>query len=355
MLRTVLMVALVLVLGIGAFTYRTLRDAGAFITLEPHVDGVCEHVPGVVGSEDVTIHPRTRIAYISSSDRRSAVAGRPHPGGIYAYDLDRRTSGFENLTPDRGLDFQPHGISLVVGADGRETLFVVNHPGLAGREPAHTIEVFDLVNGALRHRKSIRDAEHLIMPNDIVGVDAERFYLTNTHANPPGAAQTVETYLKLSGARVVFFDGHAFRTAIEDLTFPNGINLSADGRSLYVAAMTLRSLRVYDRDPVNEALSFRDEIFVGSGLDNVEVDAGGALWIGAHPQLLKVGPHGADPANRSPSQVVRVDPASGAVREVYLDEGEFSGSSVAAVRGRRLLVGQIFDDGILDCTLSTAE
>jgi len=53
--------------------------------------------------------------------------------------------------------------------------------------------------------------------------------------------------------------------------------------------------------------------------------------------------------------VVRVDPASGEVREVYLDEGEFSGSSVAAVRGRRMLVGQIFDDGILDCTLSTAE
>jgi len=355
MLRATALIALVLVLGIGAFAYRTLRDAGAFIALKPHVDGVCNHLPGVVGPEGLTIHPRTGIVYLSSSDRRSAGEGRPEPGAIYAYDLDRPTRGFENLTPDRGLDFQPHGISLVVGTDGRETLFVVNHPGMAGREPAHTVEVFDLVEGALQHRSSIRDTEHLIMPNDIAGVDSERFYLTNTHANPPGTAQTLESYLQLSGARVVFFNGQSFRTAIDNLVFPNGINLSADGRSLYIAATTPRSLRIYDRDPANEALSFRSEIFVGSGLDNIEVDAAGALWIGAHPQLLKVGPHGADPANRSPSQVVRVDPASGEVREVYLDEGEFSGSSVAAVRGRRLLVGQIFDDGILDCTLRAAE
>ncbi len=355
MLRNILIATLVLVLAVGAFALRTLYSAGAFTTLEPHFDGVCERVRGAVGSEDLTVHPRTGIAYVSASDRRAAMSGRPRPGAILAYDLDRRGATFQNLTPDAGLDFQPHGISLVPGADGRDTLFVVNHPGMAGLEPLHSIEVFDLVDGSLRHRTTIRDADHLVMPNDIVGVDRERFYLTNTHAHPPGTAQTVETYLQRPGARVVFYDGTRFHAAIEGLTYPNGINLSVDGRTLYVAGSTPRAVRVYDRDPANESLTFRKEIFVGSGLDNIEVDEEGVLWIGAHPKMLKVGPHGRDTANRSPSQVVRVDPASGEVEEVYLDEGEFSGSSVAAVRGRRLLVGQIFDDGILDCTLNAAD
>jgi arylesterase/paraoxonase len=355
MLRTLLIVTVVLVMSIGAFALRTLNNAGAFTTLEPHFDGTCQLVAGAVGSGDLTIHPRTGIAYVSSADRRAAMSGQARPGAIYAYDLDRRESTFRNLTPDAGLDFQPHGVSLVTGADGRDTLFVVNHPGMAGLEPLHTIEVFDLVDGALQHRESIRDAEHLVMPNDIVGIDSQRFYLTNTHAHPLGPAQTFETYLQLPGARVVFYDGSGFRTAIEDLIFPNGINVSADGRSLYVAGTTPRAVRIYDRDPASETLNFRNEILVGSGLDNIEVAADGALWIGSHPQMLKVGPHGADTIHRSPSQVIRVDPLAGSFREVYLDEGEFSGSSVAAVRGRRMLVGHIFDDGILDCTLGAGE
>jgi hypothetical protein len=40
------------------------------------------------------------------------------------------------------------------------------------------------------------------------------------------------------------------------------------------------------------------------------------------------------------------------VDEVYLNAGDqIAAVSVAAVRGRRLLIGQIFGDGILDCTM----
>jgi hypothetical protein len=45
----------------------------------------------------------------------------------------------------------------------------------------------------------------------------------------------------------------------------------------------------------------------------------------------------------------------GKVEEVYLDDGStISGSSVAAVRGNRLLIGEIFDEGFLDCTMAPA-
>ena len=49
---------------------------------------------------------------------------------------------------------------------------------------------------------------------------------------------------------------------------------------------------------------------------------------------------------------------TGAVEEMYLDDGRIiSGSSVAAASGNRVLIGEIFDDGFLDCTLDgpTAE
>jgi arylesterase/paraoxonase len=214
------------------------------------------------------------------------------------------------------------------------------------------VEVFDVDGTRLRHRASRSDPEHLVMPNDVAAVDDTRFYVTNTHAQPPGPAQTLETFLRRPGARLVLWDGERFETALGGLTFPNGVALRDDGRRLYLAFTTPRSVGIYDRDPASGALAPRRRIFVGSGLDNVEIGPEGDLWIGSHPKLLTLRAHGDDPAKTAPSQVLRVDPESGDVEEVYLDDGsEIAGASVAAVRGDRMVVGQIFGEGILDCTL----
>ena len=109
-------------------------------------------------------------------------------------------------------------------------------------------------------------------------------------------------------------------------------------------------VRMYDRDPASEALAFRQAIPLGSGPDNIEIDEHGDLWIGSHPKLLRIEAHRDDSTTLSPSQVLHVTP-DGKVDEVYLDDGStISGSSVAAVRGNRLLIGEIFDEGFLDCT-----
>jgi sugar lactone lactonase YvrE len=140
------------------------------------------------------------------------------------------------------------------------------------------------------------------------------------------------------------------------LLFPNGINTSDGGRRLWVASSTGRAVRGYLRDPSSGDLKFVREVSLGSGADNIEIDAAGDLWIGAHPKLLAVGRLLEDPTARSPSQVLRVSSSSGAVEEVYLDDGtQLSGSSVAAAReeprGRRVLIGQIVGNGVLDCIL----
>jgi arylesterase/paraoxonase len=350
----VLAIALAVVaLVVGVFTVRIVWIGGVFRSIEPHFAGRCRLVQGPVGPEDLTIHPKTGVAYISASDRRAMFGGNPVPGAIFSYDLNATEPHPINLTPNADISFQPHGVSLWVGDDGREVLYVINHPAPQSGKPANTVEIFDVIDGVLRHRATLTDPL-LVMPNDLVAVGYDRFYLTNTHAYPPGRLQTAETFLQIPGAKVLLYADGRFRPAIENLVLPNGINMSADGRTIYVAATTPRSVLVYDRDPRTDALTKRDEIFLDSGPDNIEVDADGNLWIGAHPKLLKINAVRDDPSAVAPAQALRVsrDGSGYRVDEVYLNAGEqIAAASVAAVHGRRLLIGQIFGNGILDCTM----
>lgn len=353
--RLILLVLTLLVLVPAAWLLRLLWLGGTFRSIAPHFAGDCRLIEGPVGAEDVTIDARTRRAYLSATDRRALAAGAPVPGAIWAYDLDTFDAQPVNLTPDADLYFQPHGISLWPQPDGGAVLFVVNHPAPGHGWPAHTIEIYDLDAQGLAHRATLTDPS-LVMPNDLVAVAPNRFYVTNTHRHPPGWRQTLETYLQRRGAQVLAYGPGGFSVAIADLVFPNGINVSPDGRTLYVAAVTERTVRVYDRDPTSGALAFRTAIPIGTGGDNIEVDAEGHLWIGAHPKLLAVPRHQADPSVPSPSQVVRVSADGTTVEEVYLNDGTpMSASSAAARAGDRLLIGQIFGRGFLDCRMTGAE
>lgn len=337
---------------------RILVIGGVFRTIEPRFAGRCQLVPGPVGAEDITIHPVNAVAYLSASDRRAVKAGEPAPGGIWSYDLERPNASPVNLTPDADASFQPHGISLWVDDSGPDVLFVINHTPRTDGRADHTVEIYDVGEAGLVHRASLTHPL-LVMPNDLVAVGRDQFYLTNTHRHPPGAMQSLETYLQLSGAQVLFYGAGGFRPAIEDLVLPNGINISPDGRTLYIAAATQQRLLVFDREPATEMLRPRAVVPLGSGPDNIEIEADGTIWIGAHPKLLRLQSYDDDPEKVAPSQVLRVREASAGgyeVDEVYADPGdEVRAASVAAVRGRRLLIGQIFDEGILDCEMDGRE
>ena len=126
-------------------------------------------------------------------------------------------------------------------------------------------------------------------------------------------------------------------------------------QNLYVCGVTEKSLIVYRRDPATGELAEEERIFLDTGVDNVEIDDRGNLWIGAHPQLLKFVGHAKNPAKRSPSQVIRMAPdTEGRLQttEIYLNDGtELSGSSVCAVLGKRMLIGSVFEEKFLDCRL----
>ncbi|MBJ6766081.1 SMP-30/gluconolactonase/LRE family protein [Myxococcaceae bacterium JPH2] len=336
---------------VGGFVLKTLADAGQFKHLSPHFAGHCVPVAGMPGGEDITFHPTTGEAYVSSDDRRATQAGHPVPGGIYRFD-PTGASPPTLLTGTFSADFHPHGLSLYVAPDGTQTLFVINHPSTGGAQ----VERFQVsAEGALVHTRTVRDPA-LVSPNDLVAVDAERFYVTNDHHFPPGSLQVVEDYLQLARGNVVYFDGKGFHEALTGMAFANGINCSADGKTVYLAQSVAQSLSVYTRDVDTGALHLRHTLPLGTGADNIERDATGALWIAAHPKLLDFASYAADvtETRRAPTQVLRLTPSGDTfqVEEVYLDDGShISAAATAAVSGKQLLLGPVFAKNLLSCVL----
>jgi len=327
----------------------TIRHAGEFKTLKPHFSGQVQKISGAVGAEDITIHPKTGVAFISSSDRRAIFRGERTRGAIFAYNLSAATPELINLTKDFNKDLHPHGLSLYLGENGEASLFVVNH-----RPDGEYVEIFDYRDSALVPRESIR-GELMNSPNDVVAVGPRQFYVTNDHGNASAFGRTVEEYLQLERSYVLYYDGQDFKKAANDMAYANGINASHDAKTIYVAACVGLKINVYQRDTASGNLTFENEIPLGTGVDNIELDAAGNLWIAAHPQLLTFTRHAKDATKHSPSEILKVTLGENGdykIDQIYLNDGEeISGASVAAVFGKKLLIGSVFEKYFLVCEM----
>jgi len=331
--------------------YRTFTSASPFYPIDPHFSGQCETVTGVTGAEDITIDHTNQFAYISADDRRASMANKPVTGGIYGLDLSEPDARPVLLTQNFSEDFHPHGIYLYRNNKGNDSLFVVNHRNGGEQQ----IEIFDIKNvNELVHRQAVSYPE-LISPNDIVAISPTQFYATNDHGYPHGHfMQTFEDYLGLPLSTVSYFDGNKGSIVAEGLKFSNGIAITDDLKTLYVAEILSRRVNIYDRDIRDGSLNKRGEIPVDTGADNLEWDDAGSLWLGAHPKLLDFAAHAKDETKPSPSQIIKINVTGEEPEfsEVYLSAGEdISGSTVGAVSGKTLLIGSVFEDRILKCQL----
>ncbi|MFQ5639987.1 MAG: SMP-30/gluconolactonase/LRE family protein, partial [bacterium] len=265
-MKKIIISVLVLTGLILFFVVDLLHDAGQFKKIEPHFSGPIKKIPGVVGAEDITIHPESGIALISSDDRRAVLAGKNKQGAIFAFDLQAQNPQPVNLTTDFKQPFHPHGISLYVGENGEARLFVINH-----RDATRTdIEVFVVVNGALFHRESIADAK-ILNANDLVAVGIQQFYVTLDHGNTSALGKSLEEYLRLPRSSVLYYDGQDFTKVAAGMKYANGINKSRDGSAIYVAATTDGKIYVYDRNTQSGELTETAQIDLGTGIDNIEV------------------------------------------------------------------------------------
>ena len=350
-LKKAIITVLILVFILAGLGVKTFYDAGEFREIRPHFNGQVKAIAGVLSSEDITIHPPRAMAFISSDDRRAHWSGniQARQGAIYGFDLNSANARLVNLTADFSKELNPHGIGWWMAENGGLLIFVVNHP----RE-GHFVEIFDYRDGRLIHRRSV-SGDLMHSPNDVLPVGPDSFYVTNDHGNSAGFGRMAEEYLQLARSYVLYYDGKNFRKVAEGLAYANGINMSSDGRTVYVAATVGQKIYVYDRDGKTGDLSLRSTIEAGTGVDNIEIDQKGDLWVGCHPKLLTFVKYSKDPGVLSPSQVIKIEKRAAGpynVREIYLNNGQpMSGASVAAVFEGTLLIGSVFDERFLLCNL----
>lgn len=342
-------ILLVLVLIGGFWGVRLLDFTGYFITLAPHSDQNCKSIHGVTGAEDLDIDHKTGLIFLSAYDRRAVDAGEPVNGAIYRLDLTDPGTEPEPVELWRGKgggDFRPHGISLYRSGN-KMRLFVINHPADASQR----IELFDVTNGKLKHVETIADPL-IASPNDLAAVGMRSFYAGNDVVGLSGWRRMLAMTGPYKNGNLVYYDGAAARIAVPDLAFTNGVALSNDGSQLYLAEMLAKKLHVFGRDAASGNLKLSQSTTLTTFPDNIDVDADGALWIGAHPKFMDVMANSSDPKALAPSQVlrIRVDKDAMKVEEVYLNAGEqISATATAAIHNKRLVLGPIFDNKILVC------
>lgn len=321
--------------------------AGEFTSLKYHSNSQCRSITGVLSSEDITIHPRTGMAFISSDERRVHLRRKPGMrGDIWGYDLASKTPKLIPLTTSFKNPFRPHGISLWLDKNGKTSLFVINHA-----KGKHSVEIFDYTQNKLVHRKTVSDPR-MHHPNDLVAVGPNAFYATNDHGNRTAWGRALEDLIPLHRAFVVYYDGQKMHKVAQGMGYANGINVYQD--KLYVTTTIGRKLYIFQRNFKTGTLTFKKKIYIPSGLDNIELDAQGRLWIGAHPKLITFVRHASNTTRLSPSEIIRVSldkDHTPTVKQIYLQDGTMlSGSSVGAVWKKHLLIGAVVAPHFLHCT-----
>jgi arylesterase/paraoxonase len=337
--------ALFIAIVLGA-AFFTLSSFNHFREVENRFAGACSPVTGVAGPEDIEIAGPSR-AFVSSLDRR---AGKDARGAIFSVRIDDPldSQNWRDRTAGAPATFQPLGLNYYEDGDIRR-LFVVNSATKA-------VEIYAVGdNGDLKHVESVAE-RRLTSPNDVVAVGPRAFYVSNDVEAGRGSLVGKAQFLLRAGAGTIFyFDGVAMRAAAEGLRFANGLALNAEGTRLYAAETAGQALRIYDRDAETGVLTLAKIEPLPAAPDNLNVAFDGALWIGAQPKPLSVPLVERDSAQIAPSLVIRfvdVEGVAAPMTEVFSDRGEqISTASVAAVSGRRLLIGALLDDKYLICDL----
>jgi len=340
LLKRIILIVVILVL---AFIVNLLITTGYFKSIEPTFNGEIIQKIALPGAEDITISAIDSFAIISSTHRRSVPRTKEESGGLYLIDLKSKLYSPIYLTEDFKKSFAPHGISMIK-TDSTYTILAVNHT-LNG----HTIEVFKLSGQNLTHQKTLEHPS-MVSPNDIVILDENRFYFTNDHKYTTGIGRLLEDYGGLSVSNVVYFDGENYTEVADGIAYANGINFDVERKLLFVASPRNFLVKVFAKNE-NGSLNFIEEIDCKTGVDNIEFDTEGNLWIGSHPNLLHFAAYAKGKKEIAPSEIIKInykDTGDYIIEQIYMEDGStMSASTVAATFGDLILTGNVMDDEFL--------
>ena len=334
-----IIVIVVLIVSIGSL----MNSTGFFRSIDKKFDGNIIKKINLKGAEDITINHIDSFAIISATNRKNLPAIDQETGGLYFLDLKDINSKPLLLTKNFKKPFAPHGISIY-SKNNITTIAAVNHT-LEGE----FIEIFELNDMNLTHVKSLEN-DLIFTPNDVVLLDEKTFYFTNDHKFKSGFMRFIEENLGLSLSNVVFYNGQSFKEVSTDISYANGINYDENRNLIFVASPRKFEIKVYKKE-LDNSLTFLENIYCGTGVDNIEFDLKNNLWVGAHPNLLHFSSYALGYNKTSPSEIIKIQYNSEGnykVDTVYLENGEeMSGSTVAAPFNNLLLVGNVFDKHFL--------
>lgn len=316
-------------------------STGSFRTIENKFDGNILKEIKLPGAEDISIVDD--FAIISSTARNKFPNTKQEIGGLYLLDLKSTEYKPIHLTKNFAKPFAPHGISIYK-QDNIYTIAAINHT-----KEGEFIEIFQLINKELTHLKTLQN-ELIFSPNDIVLLDENKFYFTNDHKYKDGFPRLAEDYLGLAVSSVVYFDGKNYKQVADGIAYANGINLDKKRNLLFVASPRGFLIKVYKKNTDN-SITFIEDIDCKTGVDNIEFDAKGNLWIGAHPNLMHFASYAKGDEEISPSEIIKInykEKGTYIIEQVYMEDGsKMSASTVAATFENLILLGNVMDDKLL--------
>lgn len=319
-------------------------SSGYFRTINYRFDGQLLTKVNIPGAEDMQADYEAGFMIISSDDRASRRDGKSVPGHLYKINLNDAEFNPIQLTKDITEGFYPHGISLLRTSDSTHRIFAINHVG-----SNHFIEVFDLMGDSLWHVKRLSNPS-MISPNDVVGLGSEKFYFTNDHGYTEGIGRLAEEYLGLAVSNVVYYDGTNYTEVADGIAYANGINFDKSRKLLFVASPRGFNIKVYERTK-DGSLDYVESIPCETGVDNIEFDASGNLWVGSHPSLLHFTFYASGKNKTAPSEIIKINYAGKGdyqVESIYLEDGsDMSASTVAVPHEDLIFVGNVMDESFL--------
>lgn len=339
------------------YLWQAARDLRPFVSVSPlGMDG-CRvlHADGLIGAEDLEFDHTKGTLYVAASNRRpsegSRQAFRPDPGAIFR--LTSEADALPQKMPIEGLfePLRPHGMSLYLHPNGTRHLFVVHHSLRGERVVLFRIEATQGEEKLVFLREV--SAPQFVSLNDVAGAGLESFYVTNDHGRPGRTGHLVEDFARLSNASLVYFDGTWVQTVAQGLKYANGVQVSADRQHVLVAETLAYRIKIFRRAQDGKLTLFSEKS-LDTTPDNFSQDEQGSFLLGAHPSPYLFLRHATKATEKAPSEVLkfRVTPEGSATdfSTVLRDPGNvFSASSVAASHGHRLVVGGVFDPGVLVC------
>lgn len=342
-MRFLFFLALLVAAGV-AYVFFTLRAFNHFDTVERSFAGKCEPVNGLPGPEDIQVDEKGERAFISSLDRsKSEARGSVH---VFAINDPLDADGWRDRTGGVPEDFRPLGLYYYTD-ESYSRLFVVNDANSA-------VELFDVAeNGDLTHLRTMTE-RRMTSPNDVVAVGPTSFFVSNDiQAGRSGSVGTFLFLTRAAAGSILYSDGSAWRVAAEGLHFANGVAVSPDQNTLYVAETLGGAVQIFDR-PGGGRLQNVGAFRVGEASpDNINVDESGHLWVGAIPKILSMLSLRSGGDATAPSQIIRIDPVAGTMDPIYRDDGgEISGATSAARLGDKLLIGAVYGETFLICDLA---